>query len=779
MTEPTSTRRHRNLPVDLSSFVGREREVAGLRRVLADSRLVTLTGPGGVGKTRLALRAAAEVDRGFRDGVCFVELAGLHDAALVPQTVAAALGLQGPAKHQPIDSLVEFLQSRQLLLVLDNCEHLVNACAVLVETLLRSCPELRILTTTRQLLHINGEHIVAVAPLPVPTTDRSETPESLSRYAAVQLFVERAASVHLGFHVDERNQQAIAEICRRLDGIPLALELAASRLRALSVHQLQERLDDRYNLLTGGNRAALPRQQTLRALIDWSFDLCSPVERLLWARLSVFGDGFELDGVESVCTDEQLDAGEMFDVLASLVDKSIVTAEQRDEGIRYHLPETLREYARERLSEEDWQTLARRHRDWCRELVDRASAGWFTSHQVDLFTRLRREHANLRSALGFCLGEPEEAAAGLAMASALRFYWLMSGSLSEGRHWLDRLLDHHPTQDLTRLDALRVNGHIATLLNDYGGADLLLEEARKLSEALGDRASAAGVTQVCGLAALFQGDAEKAAALLGSALSEHVTLGDQASAAYDGVQLALATVLLGDHARALELIEESLRICEPSGENWTTALALFALCVEACRKGDQERAVDAGRRSIQLRRELNDRRSIGLSFEALAWSAAAGGDAVRAARLFGAAQAVQEAIGTSLKALGHLAELHDVYEPVARKALSDAAYEREFRAGLEQAFDDAVAYALGGEATRTDQAPSAAPDVGAAAGLTKREREIAGLVARGMSNKEIAAALVISQRTAEGHVEHILAKLNFTSRTQVATWVARQRVEPE
>jgi len=441
MTEPTSPRRQRNLPVDLSSFVGREREVAGLRRVLADSRLVTLTGPGGVGKTRLALRAAAEVDRGFRDGVCFVELAGLHDAALVPQTVAATLGLQGPAKHQPIDSLVEFLQSRQLLLVLDNCEHLVNACAVLVETLLRSCPELRILTTTRQLLHVNGEHIVAVAPLPVPTTDRAETPESLSRYAAVQLFVERAASVHPGFHVDERNQQAIAEICRRLDGIPLALELAASRLRALSVHQLQERLDDRYSLLTGGNRAALPRQQTLRALIDWSFDLCSPVERVLWARLSVFGDGFELDGVESVCTDEELDAGEMFDVLASLVDKSIVTAEQRDEGIRYHLPETLREYGHERLSAEDWQTLARRHRDWCRELVDRAAAGWFTSDQVDLFTRLRREHANIRSALGFCLGEPDEAEAGLAMASALRFYWLMSGSLSEGRHWLDRLLD--------------------------------------------------------------------------------------------------------------------------------------------------------------------------------------------------------------------------------------------------------------------------------------------------------------------------------------------------
>jgi len=779
MTEPTSPRRQRNLPVDLSSFVGREREVAGLRRVLADSRLVTLTGPGGVGKTRLALRAAAEVDRGFRDGVCFVELAGLHDAALVPQTVAATLGLQGPAKHQPIDSLVEFLQSRQLLLVLDNCEHLVNACAVLVETLLRSCPELRILTTTRQLLHVNGEHIVAVAPLPVPTTDRAETPESLSRYAAVQLFVERAASVHPGFHVDERNQQAIAEICRRLDGIPLALELAASRLRALSVHQLQERLDDRYSLLTGGNRAALPRQQTLRALIDWSFDLCSPVERVLWARLSVFGDGFELDGVESVCTDEELDAGEMFDVLASLVDKSIVTAEQRDEGIRYHLPETLREYGHERLSAEDWQTLARRHRDWCRELVDRAAAGWFTSDQVDLFTRLRREHANIRSALGFCLGEPDEAEAGLAMASALRFYWLMSGSLSEGRHWLDRLLDQHPAQDRTRLDALRVNGHIATLLNDYGGADLLLEEARSLAAALGDRASAAGVTQVCGLAALFQGDAEKAAALLGTALGEHLALDDQASAAYDGVQLALATVLLGDHARALELIEESLRICEASGENWTTALALFALCVEACRKGDQERAVEAGRRSIQLRRELNDRRSIGLSFEALAWSAAAGSDAVRAARLFGAAQAVQEAIGTSLKALGHLAELHDVYEPVARKALSDAGYEREFRAGRELVFDDAVAYALGGEATTTDQAPSAAPDAGTAAGLTKREREIAGLVARGMSNKEIAAALVISQRTAEGHVEHILAKLNFTSRTQVATWVARQRMETE
>ena len=773
MAVSTSPRR-RNLPVDLTSFVGRKEEIAAVKRLLAGSRLVTLTGPGGVGKTRLALRVATEVQRGFRDGVWFVELAGLHDAALVTQTVAAALGIQGASENRSLDHLIDYVAPRQLLLVLDNCEHLADTCAILAEAMLRSCPELRILTTSRQPLHVDGEHLLPVPPLPVPTANPSGPTGGLERYPAVQLFVERAAAVQPDFAVDEHNQQAVAEVCRRLDGIPLAIELAAGRLRALSVDQLRERLDDRYGLLTGGSAAALPRQQTLRALIGWSFELCSSSERLLWSRLSVFTDGFELDAAESVCTDQDVAVTDVLALLAGLVEKSIVTAEPRDGRMRYHLSETLREYGLEQLSGEDARALHVRHRDWCRQLVTGAADGWFSRDQVELFSRLLREHANLRAALGFCLNVPADVPIGLEIASALRFYWLMKAALAEGRHWLDRLLAAYPAPDVARLEALRVDGHLATLLNDYDGAEVLLEEARGLAEQLGDRSHAAYVTQVCGLSALFQGDAARAATLLAEALAAHRALDDRAATAYDQVQLALATVLLGDHEDALGLIEDALRTCESSGENWITSLALFALGVESCRRGDLERATDAERRSIRLRLPLHDKRSIGLNFEVLAWTAAAAGDRERSARLFGAAQAVQESIGTSLRALGHLAELHDHYEPVTRAALGDEAFERQHETGLQLEFEESVDYALGIETTGTASS-SARADPAAAAGLTKREWEIAGLVAQGMSNREIAAALVISQRTAEGHVEHIFTKLGFNSRSQVAVWIAEQR----
>ena len=774
-----ATSRPRNLPLDLTSFVGREREVPAVKRLLATSRLVTLTGPGGVGKTRLALRTAGEIYRSFRDDVWLVELAGVRDASLVPPAVAATMGIQGSTESGPLDSIVDFLRPRHVLLVLDNCEHLIGACAMLVDALLRSCPELHILATSRQPMHVTGEHILAVPPLPVPPADTTGSQIGvLEQNAAVRLFVDRAASVQPTFAIDERNQHAVSEICRRLDGIPLAIELAARRLRALSVDQLHARLDDRYELLTGGNPAALPRQQTLRALIEWSFDLCSAAEQLLWSRLSVFGDGFELDAAESVCEDEALSATEVFEVLAGLVDKSIVTAEVQGERMRYHQAETLREFGRERLSEVADSALRRRHRDWCRDLVGQAAAAWFTEDQVGLFTRLRREHVNVRGALGFCLSEPGGASVGLEMASQLRFYWLMSGTLREGRHWLDRLLTRHDARDQVLVQALRVNGHLATLLNDNEAAQVLLDEAHSVAEELGDPSAIADATQTRGLAALFRGDPDRAAALLGEALREHANLGDLAAAAYDQVQLALANVSLGDHDRALQLIEDSLQICEPSGEHWTTALALFALGVEACRRGDQERSTLAGRKSIILRRPLQDRRSIGLNFEALAWTAAASGDGVRAARLFGAAQAVQHSVGTSLQALGHLATLHAQYEPMARATLGDELFDTELSGGLLMDFDDAVDYALGEERDDTEARPEAA-DAATAAGLTRREREVAELIGQGMTNKEIAASLVVSQRTAESHVEHILVKLGFTSRVQIAAWLAEHRPQSD
>jgi predicted ATPase/DNA-binding CsgD family transcriptional regulator len=765
-----------NLPVDVTSFVGRRRELADVKRLLPASRLVTLTGVGGVGKTRLALRAAAELHRGFAGGVWLVELAGVQDPALVSPTVAATLGVQDRAHGRSASALSDFLETRDLLLVLDNCEHLLDACAVLTNALLRACPGLRILATSRQPLGIAGEHILTVPPLSVPPTDRPPSSDSLAQYEAVTLFAERVGAVHPGFAIDADNQTAVARICQRLDGIPLAIELAAGRLRALSVDELVERLDDRYGLLTGGSRAALPRQQTLRALIDWSFELCSSSEKLLWAWLSVFADAFDLYAAEAVCGGGEISADAVLELVTGLVDKSIVAAEERDGRVRYQLSEMLREYGRDRLNEAgQTRALRRRHRDWCQSLVTRADAGWFSQDQVDLFARLRREHANLRAALNFCLDEPGESEVGLAMASALRFYWLTSGRLHEGRHWLDRLLALEIEPSPARLRGLYVNGYLATVLNDFNAAALLLDEADALAHRLGDAAGAAYVTQIRGLATLFHGDPATAAVLFEEALAGHRALSDHAATTYDQIELAVAAALLGDDQRALGLLEECLEATESRGENWIRALALWGLGIQACRRGDHGRAAEAERESIRLRLPFNDRLDIGLNLDVLAWTAAADGDGERAARLFGAAQAAPRALGTPLAPLGHLSELHARYEAAARHTLGDAAFDRAFQLGLGLGFDQAVAYALG--ATGRSDAESSVAQRGATQGpLTRREREIAELITRGLSNKEIARTLVISQRTAEGHVEHILTKLGFTSRAQVAAWVAERRV---
>lgn len=770
MAVTTSVRRPQNLPADLTSFVGREHEIAAVRRMLAGCRMITLSGTGGVGKTRVALRTAGELQRGFRDGVWLVELAALTDGALVAQTVADALRIQGVVAGRSLDSLIDYLEPRHVLLVLDNCEHLAEPCAALVGSLLRFCPEVRILATSRQPLHVEGEQILPVPPLPVSEAG-SEAAEDVGRSPAVQLFVERAAAIQPGFDLNADNHLAVSEICRRLDGIPLAIELAAGRLRVLSVDQLRERLDNRFGLLTGASRTTLPRQRTLRALIDWSFELCSPAEQLLWSRLSVFRDGFELDAVEEVCAGGEISSSaDVVEVLAGLVDKSVVTAEPVGGHMRYVLSETVAEYGRERLSGTDEVAVRRKHRDWCHQLVCLAEDRWFSSQQVDLFARMRRERANLRVALSWCESERGGSEIGLRMASSLRFYWVLSGSLAEGRHWLDRFLALHPARDSARLEALRVDAHLAALLGDYAGADALLMEAGRL----GDGAEAPGnpgVTQIQGLNALFQGDAERAVSLLNEAVAGHQELDQVAELAYDGVQLALATMSLGDHESARRLVDDALRICEPRGENWTTSLAWFALSVVAAKSGDHELATDAGRRSVRLRQPLDDRRNIGLTFEALGWSAAMSGDGDRAAHLFGAAHAVEHTIGTSMHAIGYLAEMHDRYERVARQALGDAAFERGFKAGLDLQFDVAVDYALGVEARNVESPAEGVPD----AGLTKREWEIAQMVGHGMSNRAIASDLVISPRTVEAHVEHILAKLNFTSRVQVATWLAQHR----
>lgn len=427
-----------NLPVELTSFIGRRTELGDAKKLLAASHLLTLTGFGGVGKTRLALRVADSLKRAFAGGVWLVELGEISDGSLVANVVAATLGLQEQSARPLSDVLLDYLADRQILLVLDNCEQLVGVVAQLAESLLQACPRLRVLATSREPLGVRGEVVLRVPPLTAPDPDMEPPIQAMPRYDAVTLFVDRAASAVPTFALTDHNKSAVTAICHRLDGLPLPIELAAARLPALSPEQILQRLTDRYTLLTRGTRSAPSRQQTLRMCIDWSHELCTAQEQSVWSGLSVFAGSFDLAAAENVCS-ATLSPAELLDVISSLVDKSILSREESGPEVRFRLLDTLREYGRERLRQSDEDLLVRRkHRDWYRQLVLAAEAEWISSHQLDWLSRIEREQPNLRETLEFCASD--RPATGLEIAAALYPYWSARGFFSEGRYWLDRLL---------------------------------------------------------------------------------------------------------------------------------------------------------------------------------------------------------------------------------------------------------------------------------------------------------------------------------------------------
>jgi predicted ATPase/DNA-binding CsgD family transcriptional regulator len=761
-----------NLPADVTSFIGRRHELSEAKRLLSSARLLTLTGPGGVGKTRLALRVSGEVQRAFPDGVWLVELAALHDPALLAVTVAETLGLRDQSVRWGMSVLAEYLSHRRLLLVLDNCEHLVDACAELADTLLRACPELRILATSRQPLGIIGEATLAVPPLSVPDADRAVSAAGLVQYEAANLLIDRASAVLPGFTVDDDNCVAVAQLCRSLDGIPLAIELAAVRLRALSLDQIVSRLDDRYRLLTTGSRSAPARQQTLRALIDWSYELCSEAERTTWARLSVFSGGFELDAAEVVCSGDGIEREAVFDLVASLVDKSIIMRDEHDHLVRYRLLETIREYGEERLREAgDLQALRRRHRDWYAQLTGRADARWFGSDQAESIRRLRREHANLRSALEFCVSMESDGEAALRMAASLENYWFVHGFLGEARLWLGRALLRESTAGRARAKALRVDAWLALLHGDQQAQERLTE-ARELAEHLPDPLEIAYVTQIEASAAMFAGDLRRAAALFEDALVRFRTLSARSGEMWSLLSVGLAAGLGDDRDRAYEALEECITVTAASGDVWWRSHALWALGLLAWRDNDLDRAAEFEKESLRLKRSLEEQWGYALSLEAMAWIVASQRQYERSAQLLGAADGVWRRMRVSIAAVFRgMGAFHDQCVTRCTEHLGKPAYEAAFRRGAQLSSAEAVEFALEEKsAAQPSGNPATAPSP-----LTRREREIADLVAEGLSNREIAASLVIAQRTAEGHVEHILSKLGFTSRVQVAAWVAEQR----
>ncbi|WP_326636952.1 LuxR C-terminal-related transcriptional regulator [Streptosporangium sp. NBC_01755] len=754
--------------------------MAEVRRLLSKARVVTLTGPGGVGKTRLALRVAADVQRAFPDGVWLVELAGLKDPELLGASVNEALAIRDTSRRPLMEVLVDHLRDKRALLILDNCEHLLRGCAVLAEILVRSAPSLRILTTSRQALGIAAEQTLAVPtlplPPPVPDSDRPRLPaEPATQSEAVRLFAERAAAVIPDFTVTDANRSAVEQICRRLDGIPLAIELATARLRALSPEELLARLDDRFRLLTGGSPATLPRQQTLRALIDWSYALCTEKEQLLWARVSVFADGLDLEAAEAVCSGAGIDREEAIDLVIGLVDKSILIKENppaTPSVTRYRLLETIRQYGRERLAALGQETRLRRlHRDHYRRLSAKAYAQRFGPSQVAWFGRLDLEHANLRTALEYCFTDPEETSAALGMATDLLYHWITSHYLSEGRHWLDRSLLAVTGPDEIRGRALWSNSWLAIIQADVVSATAMLEEARALGNLPGHEPVLAYVTLYSGMIAMFRGDVEAAIELYREAAARHLADDDPTGLALTLIRLCLAHSFLGDWASSISAGEECLTLCDAHGESWHRAYAMMALGVGVWAQGDARRATELEKESLRFNRSLDDLLGVGVNLEVLAWITAAEGNHRRAAVLLGILETIWQAVGAPMSGFGHLMYYHDECEARTREALGKTAFDAAARRGAKLPGEEALAFALD-EGTRSGGPPDrAAPSPSP---LTRRETEIAQLVAQGLSNKEIATSLTIAQRTAEGHIEHIMTKLGFHSRAQIAVWIGER-----
>ncbi|MFE5702786.1 protein kinase [Rhodococcus koreensis] len=769
---PPATRGAGDLPLELTSFVGRRRGIADTKEMLSSSRLVTLTGIGGVGKTRLALRVAADVRRSFGDGVCLVELDELRDESLLVDVVAAALGVRDRSSRPVEHAVADFLTSRRLLLVLDNCEHLVEAAAGLVEKLLRACPELHVLATSREPLGIGGEAVLRVPPLTIPSPERQPSLRGLPRYDAVTLFAERAATAVPGFELTEDNRLAVARICHRLDGLPLPIELAAARLRAMSADQILDRLTDRYALLTLGNRGAPTRQQTLRLSMDWSYELCTTNEQRVWARLSVFAGGFELDAAEQVC-DGDLPPGDLLDEVTALIDKSILIREEAGAVVRFRMLETLRDYGRERLEQAgEYDNLRRRHLDWYQQLALDAVAGWISPRQLDWIGRLEREQPNLREAMDFALSREVDAEvdAGLRIATALYSFWLARALFSEGRHWLDRALASQPARPtVDRVRALYANGTLAGMQGDLPAETTLAEEAQALAAQTVDPVVHALAAHASGTLALFSGDPARACRYLDEALAPFDAPDDAALEIRISALLSLAWAcqLQGNTPRAIACNEQALALTQTHGESVYQSFALWAMGVAAWRQGNSDRAVKLLKQGLTVSRKVDDPILAATCLETLAWTCDED-NAKRAATLMGAAEALGQSVGSSTAIFPALVIYHEECERQTRQALGQRTFEAAHRDGSLLSFDAAAAYALG------EQPNAPVQETDSTSALTKREQQVADLVAEGLTNRAIATRLVISQRTAQGHVEHILTKLGFSSRAQIAAWVVER-----
>ncbi|MGW6646718.1 AfsR/SARP family transcriptional regulator [Streptomyces iakyrus] len=729
-----------DLPVEMTTFVGRGPQLAEIRRLLGTARLVTLTGVGGVGKTRLALRVAAEAAPSFADGVRLADLAPLSDADLLDRAVSEALGLRDQSARPVADAIVDHLRGRRLLLVLDNCEHVVEHVAALVLRLAGAAPGLRVLATSRQRLGTPGEHVLTVPSLTLPTADGHSgsttaavsgdgpaADDPLLRSEAVRLLLDRAAGSAPAFRLTARNREAVAQLCLRLDGIPLAIELAAVRLRAMTAEEIVERLDDRFRLLSMPQpRTSARYQYTLRGIVDWSYDLCTEGERLLWNRLSVFSGGFDLEAAEAVCAGEGVAREDVLDLLAGLVDKSIVAVNSSGDRARYSLLETIRQYGQQRLREEAGTARLRvRHSEFYRLTAVRAGQTWCGPREVDWLIRLRTELPNLRTALDHCASRDDLAVAGVEIAVNLARTrcWFFSSTLGEGRHWLERLLAAEPgVRDAPGraasgppaliAGALAMKAWIALCQGDNPAAGTFLAECRAVARELPDGPSAASVTYIEGAHAMLVRGDPASSSLLAEARERFRASGQAGDAHMATMLWAMAEAFFGTRTSASAARDVYVAEAEASGAEWARTWAQWCTGLVEVRHGEAERALAPLRQALARQQAIGDSWGPVWGLETLAWAVAATGDCTRAAWLLGAAHRMRQDTGVALIGLRPFHEAHLTAQRRVRASLDAAQYTAAWSRGASA--EDALRLAheegaLRGEPTRARTGGSPTP----------------------------------------------------------------------
>ena len=749
-----------SLPVELSSFVGRGLELSEVKRLLQVAHAITLTGPGGIGKTRLAVRSARRLARHFPDGVRFVELAEVDAPDLVAYAVARSLHVQERRGEAIEEAVIAHLGERRILLVLDNCEHLLDACRHVVASLISQCERIRVLSTSRERLDIRGEAVVALAPL------RADD-------EALELLTDRAAAVAPGFALTDENARAAGEICRRLDGLPLAIELAAVRLASMSAEDLRERLDDRLRLLAAGGGIGPARSQTLRATVDWSYELLSDEERMLWRRMSVFAGSFGLQAAEDVCSGTGLERERIVEVVGSLVAKSILTIGRGGRHGRYRLLETLRLYGEQRLAEAgEHSELARRHAAWYAELISGGDRPWWARPaQRAGFETLDVEWANVEAALDFLTVSAPDAGSGLQMAADLWLYWLVRGHYRAGIGRLEALLAIDPSPTATRAMALWALAFLVQGTGDHAPPRALeaLEEARRVCDRTGGDRELAYVLHGIALTHVRMGRVDLAEEHVAQARERMARVNDLAGdvMSLDVMSLyLLATVASARRsADARRLAEETVQASERMGHEMIRGLANGLLGTIEWAQGDVRAAEERLEEAVRVQAAIGHRWGMLTSLAGLAWVAGTRGQHDRAARLLGAGAALSDELGITL--FPHAQVHQDACEAAARAGLGEARFRDAWSRGFALSREQVVAAALEEAAPPGRPAPAAA-----VVELSDRELEVARLVASGLSNPAIAAELFVSRATVKTHVSHILSKLGLQSRAQIAGWVA-------